>query len=214
MAVDTIDFSARFYSAFGVVPVLTSNDRTIPGSQYLPILSQVKTYADTPSAFEDTEFIIGDEVLYFAGGPLTKSGEGGNVFAPPLIWVPRKAKQVIITNLDNGATTADEMEKTGSEVIERWGDSEWDISIQGLLVNSSQRIFPLAKLERLRKFFEIPQPVEVSGQIWAAMGINTIWFSEFIPSGVPGFQDTVSFMLQARSIKPVEFFLNGEEATV
>lgn len=208
---DKLNFAARFQSAFGVVPMLTSNHRTIPGSQYLPIIGAVKQFSTADSVFEDTEFKIGDEVLYFAGGRLTKTGTGGNVFAPPLIWVPRKAKNMIITNLDNGATTEEELEKTGSEVVERWGDSEWEVSIQGLLIDAEQRQFPLEKLQRLRKFFEKPSPVEVSGQIWDVLGIRTIWFGEFIPTGVPGFQDTVSFTLQARSIQPVEFFLNGEE---
>ena len=206
---DILDFNARFQSAFGIVPVLTSNDRTIPGGQYLPILNAPDLISDTPSTFEDTEFRHGDEYLNFSGGRLSKTGNLGNVFAPPLIWVPRKGKRTIITNL-NALPEQSQAEDAGYEVVERYGDSEWDINIQGLIVDMDQHIFPLEKLQRLRRFFEISAPVEVVGQIWDVLNIRSIWFGEFIPYGVPGFQDTVSFTLQARSIRPVEFSLNGE----
>lgn len=208
-------FEQQFKAAFGVLPLLTSNYRTIPGSQYLPIIAEVGTYADPPSVFEETEFTIGQQTLNFSGGKLTKSGSLGNVFAPPIIWVARKMKNVIITNVDGGINNDGNTTQVnkGTEVVERWGDSEWDISIQGLLIDMDQHIFPISKLETLRKFFEIPSPVEVAGQIWDVMGINSIWFSEFSPVPVPGFQDTVSFTLQARSIRPVEFYLNGEDAS-
>lgn len=210
---DKLDFAARFQAAYGIIPVLTSNERTIPGSQYLPIFGDVKTISATPSVFEDTKFIAGpDEELYFAGGPLTKSGDMGNVFAPPLLWSPVKRKKVIVTELDSGPLSDEEETVPGTEVAERYGDSEWDIAIDGLLVDMDQHQFPLAKLERIRKFFERPQAIEVVGQIWDVMGIRSIWFYEFSHRGVPGFQDTVSFTMLARSIRPVEFYLNGEES--
>lgn len=195
-----IDLAPRYQSAYGFVPLLKPN-LTIPGGQYLPVLGSVGLIDNTQSNFEDTTFINGTTELFFAGSPLTKSGHLGNVFAPPVMVGYRKAKKAIITGIDD----------TDSEIVERYGDGAWEITIQGILVDMVQHKFPLSKLESLRKFFEIPDYVDVVGPIWDVLGIKSIWFSEFLPAGVQGFQDTVSFILQARSIKPVEFYLNGEE---
>lgn len=209
---ETLDFASRFQAAYGFIPVLTSNHRTIPGSQYLPVIGDVKIISGAPSVFEDTTFIAGPEdELLFAGQRLGKSGDLGNVFAPPVLWSPNKRKRVIITELDSGPLSDEDETVPGTEVVERYGDSEWDIVIDGLLVDMDQHQFPLAKLETIRKFFERPQAIEVVGQIWDVMGIKSIWFYEFSHRGVPGFQDTVSFTMMARSIRPVEFYLNGEE---
>lgn len=206
---ELLSFRERMQSAYGVIPMLAP-DRNIPGSQYLPIVGTVKMYSDTPTVFEDTTLTYGNEELLFAGQRLSKSGNLSNVFAPPLLWTPRKVKNVSVTELDAGPVAEGEPEP-GTEIVERYSSGEWEIAIDGLLVDMDQHIFPLAKLERLRKFFEINAAVQVAGQIWLATGITSIWFYDFSYRGVPGYQDTIAFNVMARSIRPVEFYLNGEE---
>ena len=67
------------------------------------------------------------------------------------------------------------------------------------------------KRQQLRKLFEVPDSLEVTGDMWNVNGIKSVYFSDFQWNGVQGFQDTIQFSITARSIKPVEFFLNGEE---
>lgn len=196
-----IDIASRFKSAYGVVPVFANREK-IPGSQYMPIVSGVDVYENTEDlAFEDTDIKGGEYELKFAGGQLTKSGTLGNVFAPPLMCAFRKAKHLIETPLDGD----------GGIIVERYGDGQWEVYIQGLLVDMEHHRFPLYKIEQLRKLFEVPDSLEVIGDMWNASGVQTVYFVDFVWNGVQGFQDTIQFSVTARSIKPVEFFLNGEE---
>ena len=107
-----IDIASRFKSAYGIIPVHAQRPQ-IPGGQYLPIVSGVDVYQNTEDlSFEDMDIKGGDYELKFAGGKLTKSGTLGNVFAPPIMCLFRKAKRLIETPLDGD----------GGVIVERYGD--------------------------------------------------------------------------------------------
>ncbi|OSZ79273.1 hypothetical protein CAP35_13750 [Chitinophagaceae bacterium IBVUCB1] len=196
-----IDIAGRFKSAYGIVPVFVTQNSKIPGSEYMPIVSGVNLYDDSESSFEDTDIEGGGFSLKFAGGKLTKSGRTGNVFAPPLMCRFRKTKQLIETILDGD----------GGIIVERYGDGPWEVEVQGLLVDMEHHKFPLYKIEQIRKLFEVPDSLNVIGDMWEVNGIKTVYFYDFVWSGVQGYQDTIQFSVMARSLKPVEFYLNGEE---
>lgn len=153
------------------------------------------------SAFEDIEFSHGQEVLKFGNVLFAKSGSMGNIFAPPPLITFSKSKNIEVTVIDG----------TDSEVVERYGDGQWDINIEGILVDMENHHFPIAQVERLRKFFEIPDAIDVSSEIVnTGIGAYSLFFKDARFSGVAGFADTYYYSLPARSIKPAEFYLNGE----
>ena len=174
----------------------------MPYGQYIPISpDSVRVYTNAQPVFENFVLSGNGYDLNFSGAVLTKSGKLGNIFAPPPMISWRKSKNFVITQIDGA----------DAEVVERYGDNSWEISMQGLLVDTENHQFPLDKMQQLRKAFEVADSFEVSGQLFDSLGISSIYFTEVNFAGMQGYQDTVSYTLQSRSIKPVEFYLNGEQ---
>src|SRR5947209_6835043 len=146
-----IDLSQRYASAFGFAPVLQSV-QAIPGGQYMPYLGAAKAYVQGNITFEDVHLKNGSTELFFGAAHLTRSGELGNVFAPPPIIGYQKAMSLIITNHDG----------EDIEVVERFGARAWDIRMQGLLVDMVDHQFPLASLKKLRQAVDVKDVWEVS----------------------------------------------------
>lgn len=200
---ELINVVPRLQAAFGLFPLHFSNDRNIPYGDLLP-MRPLDTYNTLGALddFEDVTLAANGTELYFAGGDLTRSGALGNVFAPPVMFGFRKSKRLIITPLDSDDS---------AEVVERYNGGAWDIMMQGILVDMEGHKFPLYKTEQLCKFFDYKGSIAVSGKQFDIRGIKTIYFQEYSDSGVQGFQDTLQFTLTARSIKPLDFYLNQEE---
>ncbi len=197
-----LDIGSRLQSAGFFVPGYVNTVQPIPGGQYIPYTGQAKLYVANNATFEDLELIYGSESLKFGSTMLNKSGSLGSVFAPPPLITWDKSVNVEVTVM-NG---------TDSEIVERYGDGQWDVIIEGILVDMEEHQFPIAKLETLRKFFEIPAAKDVVSQtLNTGLGISSVWFKSFSGSGVAGFADTIRYRVPARSIKPVEFFLNNEQ---
>lgn len=188
-------------AAYGIVPVMLTNERGVPGSQYVPAFG-VETYEalQEPQTFEDMSLYGNGFDLQFKGDIITKSGSLGKVFAPPPIIAYRRAKKLIITNVDG----------TDSEVVERWNNGVYELTIQGLLVDMENHVFPKDRLATLNDVFEVGATFDVTSDWFEALKIDSIYLLDFMPGGVQGFQDTVTYTIVARSIKPVEFFINGE----
>lgn len=201
MANILLDLTQRYATALGVAPLLQTV-QPIPGVQYLPYTGSAKVYVKGNMTFEDITLKVDadnlNDILEFKNTQIAKGGIMGGVFAPPPLIGWSKDKQLHITPMDGAA----------GEVVERYGDGTWMIRMQGILIDMENHDFPIDKMERLRKFFEAPEHVEVSGQMFDAMGVKNIYFTSFDINGVVGFQDTVVYNLMARAIKPVEFYLN------
>lgn len=208
MASVLIDMAARWRSVLGYLPVATI--QTIPP---MPInqlsfygtpdvIDNAKLLTNGSASFEDFQLdnIANNISLQFNAKAITKSGDLGNTFAPPPMISWRKSKRNIVTQVDD----------TGGEVVERYSDGSWEVKLQGLIVDMQNHQFPLEKLEQLRKAFEVPDSFEVSGEIWQALGISDIYFDDVEIAGLAGFSDTVTYSLTAKSIIPVQFYLNGE----
>lgn len=161
-----------------------------------------KVYVSGNSQFEDLELKYGSTVLKFANQILTKEGSLGNIFAPPPLITYEKSKVVEITQIDG----------TDAEVVERYGDGQWDILIEGILVDMENHQFPITKVKELRKFFEIQDAIEVSSELLTTgLEVQSVWFKSIRLNGVAGFPDTFYYSIPARSIVPVEFYLNDEQ---
>ena len=200
-----VNLAPRFQAAFGyvpAVPLLLTNERGMPGSQYVPAFGvQVYKSLEENQTFEDMSIYGNGYDLQFAGNLITKSGSLGTVFAPPPIIGYRKAKKLVI-----GDTNGEE-----GEVVEVWKNGSWELVIQGIMVDMENHVFPKDKLATMNKVFDVKNVFDISGDWFEALNIESIYFLEFMPVGVQGFMDTISYTLIARSIKPIEFYLNGEE---
>lgn len=202
MAKTFIDIAGRWKSALGygkAVPFLTPEPMPI---NQISLYGDAKAYSAGDMTFEDIllENKEANINLHFGAKMITKSGALGEIFAPPPMVAWRKVKNLIITPIDG----------TDGEVVERYGDNAWDIRMQGLLVDMENHEFPLGRLEQLRKMFETSDHFKIASDIFNALGIANVYFYDIDIAGIAGFKDTVTYNLGARSIKPIEFFLNGE----
>lgn len=198
-----IDLTPRFQSAFGVVPLLAENNAgQAPGAQYIN-LYRGATIVGNDRSFEDVQLSNTEKSidLYFGARELSKTGILGNYFAPPPMIGVHRSKNLIITPIDGA----------DAEVVERYGDASWEIIMQGLIVDMENHQFPFDRIAELNRAFSVGDHFEVASNLFDSLNISSIYFTEVDINGVQGFEDTISYTLKARSIKPVEFYLNGEE---
>lgn len=203
----TLNLNSRFQAAYGFIPVINS-PQPIPGSQYMPYPA-VKVYTEGDSTFEDMHLKNEKFDLVFGGRGLSKTGGLANVFAPPAMIGYRQAKRHEITPVGGGVDLEGNDIPAG-EVVERWGTNSWEIRMNGLLVDMAEHHYPLNLIKTLRLLFQVDDVCEVAGQIFDALGIPSIYFTEIEFNPLQGFSDTISYNLNARSITPVEFYINGE----
>lgn len=196
-----LDIGSRLQSAGFFVPGFVNTVQPIPGGQYIPYTNAPKLYVQNNIAFEDLELKYGDKLLNFKNTVLTKGGSLGNIFAPPPMLSWSKSVNVEVTVIDG----------TDAEVVERFGAGQWDIMFEGVLVDMENHEFPIGKLAEIREFFEIADAKDVTSEILNdGLNVKSIWFKTFSGSGVAGFADTIRYSIPARSIVPVEFYLNNE----
>ena len=139
-----------------------------------------------------------DGTMYeFRNGLLTDAVSG--ILAPPPMLSFKRNKNIVKTKIDG----------SDASVIESFGVGEWDITIDGILVDLENHQFPMQKLYELRELFEANATFEVmNSDIMGALGIEQMYFEKIMELKVlESYQDTVAFKFKANSIKPVEFYL-------
>lgn len=189
-----IDIGARLQAAFGFVYNQQSSRLKTLG--FAKELAGVSVFVQSDGSFEELTITGNGQNIRFAYDPLFA---GSNIFGPPPMVSFHKAKNLTITEIDGA----------DAEVVERYGDRSWEIKIQALLIDMQEHQFPRNKIETIRRIFDNPAPFEIQGEIFDALNIRSIYFTDIDISGVAGFEDTMSCTLDARSIKPVEFHLTG-----
>ena len=109
----------------------------------------------------------------------------------------------------NIVTTA--VQGSDNVVVEYFGLKQWDITIEGLLVDLDEHQYPTSKVQSLRQMFETPDTFDVlECQIMTDLGINALYFSKVMDLAVlEDYPDTVKYKLSAWSIQPPEFTING-----
>lgn len=200
-----IDVAERYVSAFGN-NVVSGNLRKYTGANtqsygfglYTP---NAPDFEDVTIKYEDKVLKFGYKILYDGGtirNNIKVQQADKTIFAPPLIIGFSREKNLIITPLNGD----------GMEVVERWNNQPWDINIQGILIDDSERHYPTDKVEKLRRMFDYNNVLEVSGQLFYEKGIDFMYVKSISIDGVEGFPDTVRFSLSARSIKDIGFKIN------
>lgn len=201
-----LDLAPRYNAAYGIVPLLPGGVRTIPGGEYANLYSGQVLYTTGNRSFEDLQLINNtyDVDLKFGAFRISKSGDLGDLFAPPPMLGFHKSKRNIITNIDGGE----------GEIVELYNQGTWEIKIQGLIIDMMDHRFPFDKIAQLDNLFRVPGTFEVISDILDAISVQNIWFGDIDITPLQGYEDTVQFTLNARAIRAAEFFLNGEEAVV
>lgn len=198
------DFAGRYSTAFGFTPGHISNalieagfNRAIKQHHDTNFKASVYVF-DNNTHFDEVMLYNDSEEYLFAYRELAE--EYSQVFATPPILSLRRAKNLIITPLDN----------SDIEVIERYSTEPYQITFKGLLIDMEEHQFPLDKLETLNKIFEVNSIWKVSSEILAAVGVDSIIIQDINIEFVEGYEDTIAYTFVARATKSIEYQLINE----
>lgn len=190
----TIDLVARYAAAFGMMAI---------GKEINKLFIEQDENGDYkfeyfPFQAADVEYVkmeIPDlEPLEFSA---VLQGDQGSIFAPPMLITFSQEKSLIESEVND----ADPI------VVERWGTKPWEISMQGVLIDLDNRIYPSDEIRRLNRNWQYNGVVKVSGRQFEERDIDTIYFKSINFTPVEGYQDTIQFTIQASSIRAVSFTL-------
>jgi len=174
-----LDLASRYGRALGIV--LSSE-----GMNQVVITKEDNKYQVITMEYGSTRLVFNS----FIGG------EHSTVFAPPPILSFSRSKKLI------------ETETNGSTIVERWNTNEWEITIQGILVDIENHNYPESQVQRMVSLFEHNGIIKVVGAQFYDKGIDSIYFSKIDEiKGAVGFSDTIAYKLTAKSIKEVTFNL-------
>lgn len=190
----TIDLAARYASAFGMMAAGKLIDRVFIEKKSEKDYG-FEVYPQVSSDFEYCKLEIpGLEPLTFFDVLI---GEPGSLFAPPLLMSFSQEKSLIETEVNDDDPI----------IVERWGTKPWDITINGLLIDLENRIYPSDQIRRLNQNWKYNGVVKVVGTQFEELDIDSIYFRSIDFTRVEGYQDTVQFSINASSIKAVNFTL-------
>lgn len=198
------DFAGRYSTAFGFTPGHISNklieagfDRAIKQHHDTNFKASIYVF-DSNTHFDEVMLYNDTEEYLFAYRELAE--EYSQVFATPPILSLRRAKNLVITPLDN----------SDIEVVERYSTEPYQITFKGLLIDMEDHNFPLDKLETLNKIFEVNSIWKVSSEILAAVGVDSIIIQDINIDFVEGYEDTIAYTFVARATKSIEYQLVNE----
>lgn len=190
----TIDLYGRFSSAFGFV---AANIRTRTQPHGTP--SGVEVYvADATFADLKLKSAKDGKVYEFRNTILSDTDNG--IFAPPPMLKFDRAKKI----------TATAIAGSDNVVVEDFGLEQWEITMDGLLIDMDAHKYPTAKVQRFRQLFETPDVFDVlECQVMTDLGINALYFTKVDNLAVlENYPDTVKYTLKAKSIQPPEFTIS------
>ncbi len=201
-----IDFAGRYKSAFGVVPNRVSKRLEKDGfgevmrnpSSGYELKSDVYFF-DNKATFDEIT-LRNDDKEYFFGFKGFSEMEDGNyntVFAAPPMLSFSRSRRTVITPIDHSDT----------EDIEVYSTNPYEIQMKGLLIDMENHNFPIDKLETINEIFEESVVWDVDSEILQALGIVSIWIKRISIGFIEGFEDTISYNMTVRAIKPIEFQL-------
>jgi hypothetical protein len=124
-------------------------------------------------------------------------GDKGSYFAPPLLMSFSQEKSLVETEVNDDDPV----------VVERWGTKPWEITINGLLIDLTNRVYPSDEIRRLNKNWQYNGVVKVVGTQFEEKDIDTVYFKSIDFTAVEGYQDTIQFTINASAIKAVNFSL-------
>jgi hypothetical protein len=190
----TIDLVARYAAAFGMMAsgkaiekaFVDKTEKRDYNFQYFPLQDGNIEYVKM--------VVPGEDPLEFSA---VLHGDRGSIFAPPLLIGFSQEKSLIETEVNDDDPI----------VIERWGTKPWDITINGILIDLNNRIYPTDEIRRLNKNWRYNGVVKVIGKQFEEKDIDSLYFRSINFTSVEGYQDTIQFTINASSIKAVNFTL-------
>jgi hypothetical protein len=190
----TIDLVARYAAAFGMMAAGKAIEKVFVDKtenkdynfQYFPLQDGNIEYVKM--------VVPGEDPLEFS---TVLHGDRGNIFAPPLLIGFSQEKSLIETEVNDDDPI----------VIERWGTKPWDITMNGILIDLNNRIYPTDEIRRLSKNWKYNGVVKVIGKQFEERDIDSLYFRSINFTSVEGYQDTIQFTINASSIKAVNFTL-------
>jgi hypothetical protein len=199
------DCTGRFMAAFGFVAAtfagkkmnelanIIRNDNLDGTAVYLwdksTTFDEVTLYRDSDGASEEYKFAF-----------QSITDDYSSVFATAPMLSLKRAKKLTITPIDN----------SDIEVVERYATEPYEISWRGLLIDMENHEFPLEKMEQLNKIFEFNGVWNVASEILQAVGVESIFIKDISFDFVEGYEDTISYTMTTRAIRPLEYQLINE----
>lgn len=195
----TFDFAGRYNAAFGFMAGAISArlieqgfDKALQPARKPNI--EVFVW-DKDTSFDEVILSRENEEYLFAFRSLAE--EYSNIFATPPMLSLKRSKRLTVTPIDN----------SDIEVVERYSTEPWEITWRGLLIDMVNHEFPLDKMEQLNKIFEVNDVWNVDSEILQAVGVEAIYIKDINIDFVEGYEDTISYNLTTRAIKPLEYQL-------
>lgn len=139
-----------------------------------------------------------DGTMYrFANTVLDETADG--ILAPPPMLSFTREKNIVTTNVDG----------SDAVVVESFCVKQWDITIEGILVDMEEHHYPQEQMRKLRELFEVNAMFDVLDcEVLDDLGVRSLYIDKIESlKFVDGFQDTVKYTLKAKSMQPVEFFI-------
>lgn len=139
-----------------------------------------------------------DGTMYrFANTVLGETADG--ILAPPPMLSFTRDKQIVTTGVDG----------SDAIVVESFGVNPWVITIEGILVDMEEHLYPQVQLRKLRELFEVNAMFDVLAcEVLDDLGVRSLYIENLESlKFVDGYQDTVKYILKAKSMQPVEFFI-------
>lgn len=186
-----INLAARYAAAFGIVAVSNAMHQVVVTKEDN---KYGVDYFSNDSDFQKVIFEYDKTKLEF--NSMINGGET-SVFAPPPTLSFSRQKNLVETEI-NGSDTV---------VIERWGTKQWDISVQGILVDMDDHRYPDSEIQKIVQLFEHNGIIKVVGEQFYDKGIDSIYIQSVDIRGVEGYSDTIQYTISAKSIKEVGFNL-------
>jgi len=197
----TIDLAARYAAAFGMMAAGKVIDRVFIEKKAKNDY-RLEVYTSSPGDFEYVKMEVpGLDALEFFS---VLHGDKGSYFAPPLLMGFSQEKSLIETEVNDDDPI----------IIERWGTKPWDITINGLLIDLNNRVYPTDEIRRLNQNWKYNGVVKVIGKQFEELDIDSIYFRSISFTRVEGYSDTVQFTINASSIKAVNFTLLKPRKTI
>lgn len=194
------DFAGRYKSAFGFTTTNVSSRLTQQG--FGEIIKDEASGYDLAVYTMDKNTTFDEVLLYrdkteYLFAYRSISDDYTEVFATPPMLSLKRAKKLVTTAIND----------SDIEVVERYGTEPWEITWRGLLIDMENHEFPLEKMETLNDIFEINGTWNVASEILQKLGIGAIYIKDIAIDFVEGFEDTISYSLTVRQIKPLEYQL-------
>ncbi|GIJ95150.1 hypothetical protein CAPN002_23680 [Capnocytophaga stomatis] len=186
-----INLAARYAAAFGIVAVSNAMHQVVVTKEDN---KYGVDYFSNDSDFQKVIFEYDKTKLEF--NSMINGGET-SVFAPPPTLSFSRQKNLVETEISGSDTV----------VIERWGTKQWDISVQGILVDMDNHRYPDSEIQDIVQLFEYNGIIKVVGEQFYDKGIDSIYIQSVDIRGVEGYSDTIQYTISAKSIKEVGFNL-------